>query len=318
MVEACPLPRDVYSDSLEEFLLFRSLCYMYGQQTTEALPPSLSMISRNDLLQEARQRLWPENLQSFMLYAEQLSYSLGTWPLSALPPPIWRENRRPPAAEICARNLLEEGQGSLWSAVRQVICHIEFEDPRQNFMAQDARARSFSLGVYARQAFVGLCKATPLHPNVCRLLCRFISHVCPSHRWTSLAVHVNYRAPPHTDQHNGPQRSLIMALSLNDEGGLWLQNTEGIHYLEHSGQMLQGTIYSLQDQYLLFSSHEVRHATQSWAHFDRVTLVAYTVRNWPRLAQPMQESLLDLGFNLPDLPAGHLVPTPNLLPTVLA
>ena len=318
MVEAHPLPGDLYADSLEEYLLFRCLCVLHGQQISGALPPALSMATRNDLYMEAHQRLWPEHLESFVQYAEQLSRSMGSWPSPYLPPPDWTDVRAPPRAEIWARQFLEEGQCSLWSAVRQVISQLDFEAPRHHFMSQDNRARSFSLGIYARPAVVGLCRATMPHPNVCKLLCRLVSHVCPSHRWTTIAVHVNYSAPPHIDSLNGPQSSLLMSLSLNDEGGLWVQDSEGQQYYEHNNQMLRGTVHSLQDQYLLLRSHEARHAVQSWIHYNRVTLVAYTVRQWTRLVLPMRKTLLDLGFNLPDPPLGQAHPPLSMLPTIAA
>ena len=44
----------------------------------------------------------------------------------------------------------------------------------------------------------------------------------------------------------------------------------------------------------------------------------YTVRQWTRLVQPMRNTLLELGFNLPDPPAGQANPPPSILPTIAA
>ena len=48
------------------------------------------------------------------------------------------------------------------------------------------------------------------------------------------------------------------------------------------------------------SAHKRFHATEPWADFDRYVIVAYTVRNWPRLASPACDMLANLGFDLPD------------------
>ena len=51
--------------------------------------------------------------------------------------------------------------------------------------------------------------------------------------------------------------------------------------------------------------------------FDRFTLVAYTVRNWPCLQQqPARERLLEVGFDLPETGRSPYA-APALLPPVL-
>ena len=73
-------------------------------------------------------------------------------------------------------------------AVRQTVALLEFDAPRQVMMQRQARAMSFHLGVCARGPMVGICKATPVRRNVCKLLTFFVKHILPEHRYTSLAI----------------------------------------------------------------------------------------------------------------------------------
>eukprot|EP00439_Symbiodinium_sp_Y106_P039643 s2973_g4.t2 len=104
-------------------------------------------------------------------------------------------------------------------------------------------------------------------------------------------------------------------LSSTEKGGLWIQSDAGSDYQEIPGGMCAGRYFQLQDQYLIFPAQSAWHATQGWERYDRVTLVAYSVRNWPHLAEPMQDTLRSIGFCLPERPSRSLQP-PRLLPIV--
>ena len=179
-----------------------------------------------------------------------------------------------------------------------------------------SRSSSFTVGVYARAQLVGHCKATLPHTNVCKLLCMYVPHLCGSFRWTSIAVHVNYNTPVHRDPAHSPDMSLLTMLSSTEKGGLWIQSDAGSDYQEIPGGMCASRYFQLQDQYLIFPAQSAWHATQGWERYDRVTLVAYSVRNWPHLAEPMQDTLRSIGFCLPERPSISLQP-PRLLPIVV-
>ena len=218
-------------------------------------------------------------------------------------------------AELQAQAHLSGGSASLWEAVRQTVALLEFDAPRQVMMQQQARAMSFHLGVCARGPMVGICKATPVHRNVCKLLTFFVKHILPEHRYTSLAINVNYITPPHRDVQNGPSENLIISLCQQHNSGLWVESPHGSDYVEH-----QGEYHSLLDHALLFPAHKRLHAgrmeVNPMIRFDRFTLVAYTVRNWPCLQQPARERLLEVGFDLPETGRSPYA-APALLPPVL-
>ena len=89
---------------------------------------------------------------------------------------------------------------------------------------------------------VGICKATPVHRNVCKLLTFFVKHILPEHRYTSLAINVNYITPPHRDVQNGPSENLIISLCQQHNSGLWVESPHGSDYVEHQGELRRENI----------------------------------------------------------------------------
>ncbi|CAE6911230.1 unnamed protein product [Symbiodinium sp. CCMP2592] len=317
------LPGDIYYDALESYMLTAQLTELMRWQQA-VIPAALSLTARNDIFRYARTLLRPELYQLFSRYSEQYSRLVPCPMPAVLPPPDDLASERPSLAEQHAWMHLQTGGGSLWEAVRQTVALLDFEAPRQVMMKQHRQARSFHLGVCARGPLIGICKATPLHHNVCRLLTCLVKHVHPEHSFTSLAVNVNYFAPPHKDTQNGPQHNLIISLSQQDHGGLWVEDPQGKIYLEHQGELRRGEHFSLLDHALLFPAHRNLHASYPErsaplaSELDRFTLIAYTVRNWTSLRAPMRTRLQAVGFDLPedDGPSQSSLP-PMLLPTVL-
>ena len=212
MAAECPLPSDVYVDALESHLLLSCLAHLRRQSDGGSLLPSLSLHSRNDLVQEARELLDPDSYQAYLQYSLGLSRALPSYPGSALPAPTPLKGDGYSRAEILAHDLLAWGQCSLWEAVRQVVGHLCFEKPRHKNMSDQPGAHSFTIGIFARPQLVGLCKATLQHANTSKLLCHFVAHLCSSFRWTTLAIHLNYSAPVHRDFANSADQSLLALL----------------------------------------------------------------------------------------------------------
>ena len=159
-------------------------------------------------------------------------------------------------------------------------------------------------------------KETLTHSNVCRLLCSYIQHLCPSFCWTTLAVHLNYAAPVHKDPANGPHQNLLTLISSTEKGGIWIQCPEGRISRRFRGACVEVAFTNPQDQYLIFPAHQLWHASQTWDHLDRYTIVAYTLRNWAHLQPSMQAALKRLGFRLP-ANTDSSFPWRPVLPTVL-
>ena len=317
MVAECPCPGDVYVHSLDCYLLLSCLASLLRNSTGRVLPPAYSMLSRNDIIQAARD--WLPDLECydcFLQYSMVLSAALPPYASPATPAPIPCAAQHVGSAEMIAQQILHQGSCSLWEAVRQVACELPFELPRHRSVTS-SRARSFTIGIYGRQQLVGICKETLPFSNVCRLLNSFVLHLCSGLTWTTIAIHLDYDSPVHLDVANGPEPNLVVLLSTTEQGGLWIQDEGGSHYMEDSDKILRGRIYSLQDQYLVFPAHQRRHATQAWGHYNRFTLVAYTVRNWRQLAEPMQRTLHNLGFMLPARPEMAAATLQLLSPTAM-
>ena len=319
MATRIPLPADIYYDALENFPLVTSLAQLLRWQESQT-PPALSMAARNDIFDYAKMLLQPASYQLFLQYSEQLSWTLPQPAPAVLPLPEALQGHGYSQAELQAQAHLSGGSASLWEAVRQTVALLEFDAPRQVMMQQQARAMSFHLGVCARGPMVGICKATPVHRNVCKLLTFFVKHILPEHRYTSLAINVNYITPPHQNVQNGPSENLIISLCQQHNSGLWVESPHGSDYVEHQGELRRGEYHSLLDHALLFPAHKRLHAgrmeVNPMIRFDRFTLVAYTVRNWPCLQQPARERLLEVGFDLPETSRSPYE-APALLPPVL-
>ncbi|CAE7872675.1 unnamed protein product [Symbiodinium necroappetens] len=318
MVKFLSLPHDVYADMLECHLLLSCCTALLRQQ--EAQPcEGLGMMARSDLFVYAKEELDQASYEAFVNYSIQLSERVGAKISAITPPPMSLPSQHHSQAEILAWQILTNGSGSVWEAVRLVASMLRFEPPRQRMMQSDTQAMSFHLGICARGGLVGVCKDTLTHRNVCRLLCFYVQHLCTGHRFTSISINRNYLAPAHRDLQNGPEENLIVSLSLHDEGGLWVESPLGTVYHEIEGRLIRGEVASLQSHALLFSANKCWHAGLPWKTYDRYTLVAYTVRNWAHLREPARNLLTELGFLLPDVPAEHagLGATPSILPPVL-
>ena len=149
------------------------------------------------------------------------------------------------------------------------------------------------------------------------LLNTFLQHVAPGHSWTSLAVHVNYELPVHKDLGSGPLPNAVVALSHFEGGELWLEDSSGHVYQDDQHGLRRGTVFSLHGATTFFHSHAVAHCTLRSTRFDRLTLVAYTVRNFLHLGQHWRQALNNIGFMLPEEGALAKPTEPRLLPPIL-
>ena len=258
------------------------------------------MMSRNDVLLAAQQALTAESQITLFAYAEALSRKVSALIHTLLPEPVFGSDCGS-AAEILARRFLEDGTAPLWSSVRQVVMVLRKEKPRHGSFQLSEEATSFSIGAFCNGAHQGLCKATMTHKNVARLLNRLVSRVCSEHSWTTTTLLFNYATPPHIDIQNEAAPNLVMSLSVHDGAELWIEG-EGSDFVEHGGVMVKGCKYSLHSHAIRFEAFRLLHMTCPWQTFDRVTLVAFTVKKAERLPQWTWELLLELGFLLPNGP----------------
>ena len=151
------------------------------------------------------------------------------------------------------------------------------------------------LGAYSKGPFRGLRKATRSHASVCRLLNRLVQHMGCLPCWSTLAVNLDLRLPPHKDSGNYPSGSLVLSLTHHVNGGLWIEDvTEG-----PQRQRRCGAVYRMDMRGLFFPAHKMMHATCDWSGTCRIVPTAFCIGQVDKLDAGQREILHELGVLLP-------------------
>ena len=150
------------------------------------------------------------------------------------------------------------------------------------------------------QAFSRTPSSTPTPPLYSTPL---LGSCDPTFTWTSLSVQYNLCSPPDRDLSNSGD-SMILQLTYNEGGAVWIEQEGGSDYQEVQGRaaLVSGTSHSLQGRAILFPARDLLHTTMPWSVFDRVVLAAYTAADWERFSDEMRAALQRVGFNLPPSP----------------
>ena len=295
MAQQMDLPPHMYTVASEEHLLLSAFRRLACEAGHVSCPPAITMASRNDLIALARDKLDAPRMEAFIAYATALNGSLPGSVIVAFPPPVGDFSPCDPAAEQLAWQHLQEGQGSIWSSVREVVSALDFHE--------DGRACAdgliFTLGAYVVGGITGLTRHTSAHVNVCRLLSRMVKLVCPGLQWTSLAVLIDNKCGPHHDRWNWRGLSLLIGLSHHDAGGLWIEAPGGRYYEMVGNDLVAGDIYPTSATGLAFLSKTQLHATCDWTGGNRVVMLAYCIGQFQSLSVRTHEELAELGFELP-------------------
>ena len=190
-------------------------------------------------------------------------------------------------AERVAQDILFTGQGSIWTAVRQVISELQFKPtPR----ALDDSQLCYRLGAYGHRSFVGLHQETSKHEATCVLLNAFVKLVRPSRQWTTLSVNVDSQASPHRDRQNFGL-SLVIGVSHFVDGSLWIEQDGGDCYEEYSGDMIPGVCMAVSGHAVLFDARACLHAVRPWTGGNRLTLLAYSIGQYGSLSHHQRAQL---------------------------
>ncbi|CAE7868036.1 unnamed protein product [Symbiodinium necroappetens] len=264
MTRVLALPRHMSVVAEEEFMLLLHLRSLVGLSKT--LRPALSFLTRNEILQEAQEVLTEEDLLQYVVFADRLARTLDGESLVAFPPPHYGATQPISAAEALAVQFLQEGSGSLWTAIREVARSLDFEE--------DAR-----------------------------LLNMAILKILNTHTWTTLSIHLDDMTMPHCDRANAPGNSLLLGLTHHSGGGLWIGDGQGKHAMQIDGAMCKGTIYNTQAQAILFNARECMHGTIPWSD-NRCIIVAYTIGQHRLMSPEHREFLSETGFVVP--PPSHV------------
>ena len=296
------LPSHIYYDSLEELLLLNTLqCLMAAVGKT--VPPSLSMASTNELCHMACRLLPEDELQIFQDYACRLGCSMPGTDAVCFPPALGQPHDGMHAAEHAAACYLQEGSGSLWSAVRHVVSLLPFRDVKRQH--QPHPQSQCSAGAYGHRGFVGLCKQTEQFGSVLRLLNLLICSLHRGFSWTTVVITVNNVAGLHVDKQNAPFCSLVFGLSHHCQGHMWIQST-----ILDLGWRNRPMATDWMRAYLLPTfSHP--HCTEASTQGDRLVLIAYVIGQYEYLSASNLRTLHELGFCPPRIlpaPASPSVP----------
>ena len=137
-------------------------------------------------------------------------------------------------------------------------------------------------GAFVYGEVVGLKRSTTSFPMATRVFAKYVRQVAPDHEFNAMAVNVNVQAKGHKDVHN-VSMNLIAPLSAFKDGGLDVDTEAGPVTLEvASGPK--------------FFSPKDTHTTRPWSNGNRVVLLAYSVRDSPKLSEEHAELLKDIGF----------------------
>ena len=292
MTMVLALPRHMSVVAEEEFILLLHLRSLVGLART--LRPALSFLTRNEILQEAREVLTEEDLQQYVVFADRLARTLDGESLANFPPPHYGAPQPLSEAEALAVQFLQEGSGSLWTAIREVARCLDFEEDAR----PHASGLSFRLGLYCKGGLVGLTKSSRGHCAAARLLNMAILKILPTHTWTTLSIHLDDMTMPHCDKANAPGNSLLLGLTHHSGGGLWIGDGRGKHTMQIEGAMCKGTIYNTQAQAILFNARDCMHGTIPWSD-NRCILVAYTIGQHRLMSPEHREFLSEIGFVVP-------------------
>ena len=136
------------------------------------------------------------------------------------------------------------------------------------------------------------------------LVTKYISTMCPQHKFTTYVLRTGALDKPHRDTKNAPLPSFIQALRTPNphKDGLWLHDPVGTVPKIYEGNLLKGTVIPLHEPYL-FQPRSVLHAghvQDSTDSLGRLILIAFTTIHGSVLSELTRLELCDLGFRIPN------------------
>ena len=257
-----------------------------------SLRPAISLATRNELVMEAKDLLDEESWTRFLMQLEHLDAVALANCIVAFPPPCYGNPGT--CAEQLAEAFLLEGAGSLWSAVREVVRALEFEQDHR----ESASGATFRLGLYSKGGILGVAKHSWRHVATSRILNAAILSICGSHTWTSLSINMDNGMGIHLDKHNAPGRSLLVGLSHHTQGELWVKQYGGPAWMSANGIRYSGQLFPTSASAVLFDGRTSPRGTMQWTR-NRCVLVAYTVGRQTEMDPMLLQHLLTAGVVLP-------------------
>ena len=147
-----------------------------------------------------------------------------------------------------------------------------------------------------------------LLPHCTELCVRYIQQTHPDFEFSTFALRLNMRTPPHRDMRNGSDASYIHCLTQVEGGELWVFDPAGDVELQHLNQTLPGKVHDVHAQPVIFEARSKLHATMPWKGESRLVLVAFTTLH-ALASAPVKLWLEGLSIPMQTKPASLKQPT---------
>ena len=145
-----------------------------------------------------------------------------------------------------------------------------------------------------------LLNGTHVHPQLLDMLVSFVRHHAPQFFFTTIALRLDSRKPPHRDIRNGPFGTFFQVLTeISQGGGLWIADASGRSFRQHNGRSLPGISFQAQESPVIFDARRRLHATEPWTGEPRLVVIAWTVIHFGTLDTPIKSELRERRFPLP-------------------
>ena len=158
-------------------------------------------------------------------------------------------------------------------------------------------ALAFGCGCWVHDSRFGLRRNNQLFPLAVQLLNSFVSRTRPCHRWTSLVLFCDVRAPRHRDVRNSFDPNLVIAISDFEGGEIFVVRADGDRVVHEGGENLRGVVLDPRQQPCLLHARAEEHFTLPWRG-QRLVLVAFCIAPIDDLSVTHTSELRSLGFRL--------------------
>ena len=213
--------------------------------------------------------------------------------------PLPDGNMDPEEFSHYALHLSHTASDEAWRDCIRHLCDLKSEPPSRGGMGTNEF--SWSCGAYFHANKVGLRTNTNQHPNVCKLLCECVRRMAPGHPFTSLMLGKDLVGRVHADKNNAPGLpNAVLKISSFEQGGLWVESPNGTTPCPdqgHDGSM--GNVLEFEDRRIIFDPSRKR-CQSAWSGDSRITLVAFSIRDFHKVPGDQQRHLRNLGFAFPD------------------
>ena len=157
-------------------------------------------------------------------------------------------------------------------------------------------AHAFTVGAFSRGiSIAGVRTFTHQFPTVCKVLCRYIRSLSPSHTFTTITLSQGVRAPMHRDSWNRPGSVNLLCTLTPYSGSVWLHDSQGCD-VDPLGWGLKGMFLT---NPCIFDPRKWHCTTpcEPGSQDLRVVVVAFTIRDPAVLSSADAQHLREIGFH---------------------